>query len=72
MNVGERGTTTTTTTTTTGEPSSNPIINNAKGEMFKLAGRHEWEAWTKGKWNISSERVGGKEDERGDLVPARI
>lgn len=20
--------------------------------MFKLAGRHEWEAWTKGKWNI--------------------
>ncbi|KYM75368.1 SLIT-ROBO Rho GTPase-activating protein 1 [Atta colombica] len=29
--------------------------------MFKLAGRHEWEAWTKGKF---SECVGGKKDER--------
>ena len=33
--------------------------------MFKLAGRHEWEAWTKGKF---SECVGGKNDERGNLV----
>lgn len=32
--------------------------------MFKLAGRHEWEAWTKGKF---SERVGGKKDKRGNL-----
>lgn len=44
--------------------SSDPIINNA-GEMFKLAGRHEWEACTKGKWNIQS--VGGK-GKKADLV----
>lgn len=33
--------------------------------MFKLAGRHEWEAWTKGKWNIQRAcgRHGRKERE---------
>lgn len=54
MNVGERAA----RNDDVGEKraSSSQIINNA-GEMFKLAGRHEWEAWTKGKWNIQG--VGG-------------
>lgn len=38
--------------------------------MFKLAGRHEWEASTKGKWNIQRAcgRRGRKEDREGHVV----